>query len=288
MTFTPIPLPSHLSAPTLIGDEISLTGKWTPKTSSRFFGRSNDSEGMHSALTSLLAIAESDPRVLTFELNDTIGGDSLVVHTVFANQKGLIDFYGDKGSEHFESLLSHANADLHLLRGVSLTSETIKTLAEKSVPVAAGEHVFGYVKNDSTQPNLRAAIDVTAKWTCIPGAGSQLGELKHWWQMVGTDAFDMEKGLIRFEVYQVVGEDALLIHEVFEDTAELKFHLTKGTAHKYKKSIDQVAAPERYVFRGNVSWLIRTYSKFMRLPATYSTRKSRVTKPGGSMSDGTR
>jgi len=114
-----------------------------------------------------------------------------------------------------------------------------------------------------------------------------LEELKHWWQQVGTDAFDIEKGLIRFEVYQVPGEEALLIHEVFENTAELKFHLTKGTAHKYKKSIDRIATPERYVFRGNVSWLIRTYSKFMRLPATYSTRTKRFTISGGSMSDGT-
>ncbi|MDA0797624.1 MAG: hypothetical protein O2826_07505 [Chloroflexi bacterium] len=132
-----------------------------------------------------------------------------------------------------------------------------------------------------------SSINVTAKWTCKTGDSSRLDQLKYWWQRVGTDAHSMETGLVRFEAYQVDGEDALIIHETFENTAELKFHLMKGTAKKYKKDIDQVAVPERYFFRGPVSWLIRTYSKVLRLPATYSTRASDHTRSGGSMSDGT-
>jgi hypothetical protein len=91
----------------------------------------------------------------------------------------------------------------------------------------------------------------------------------------------------RFEIFDVAGEDALIIHETFDTTDELKFHLTKGTAHKYKNHIDKIAAPESYYFRGPVSWMIRTYSKFMHLPATYSSRGSHHAKPGGSMSAGT-
>ena len=97
----------------------------------------------------------------------------------------------------------------------------------------------------------------------------------------------MEEGLLRFEAYQVADEDALIIHEVFADTSELKFHLTKGTAERYKKDIDKIAEPEAYFFRGPVSWTIRTYSKFMHLPATYSSRGSNYTRNGGSMSEGT-
>jgi quinol monooxygenase YgiN len=287
MTFAATALPPHMAEPTRIGEEISFTGKWTPRKSRMILGKSDDSKKMRSALQSLHTLAQSDSSVLSFELNDSVSGDSLVAHSVFVDEQAMIDFYDDKGADNFRSLVSHADADLHLLRGVSVSAETIDFFVNKSVPVSAGEHLFGYVKNDSQQPNLTAAIDVTAKWTCIEGTGSHLEELKHWWQQVGTDAFDIEKGLIRFEVYQVPGEEALLIHEVFENTAELKFHLTKGTAHKYKKSIDRIATPERYVFRGNVSWLIRTYSKFMRLPATYSTRTKRFTISGGSMSDGT-
>ena len=102
----------------------------------------------------------------------------------------------------------------------------------------------------------------------------------------GEGRIVLEEGMVRFEAYRVIGEDALIIHEVFDDTSELKFHLTKGTADRYKKDIDEIAQPERYFFRGPVSWTIRTYSKFMHLPATYSSRGSHYTAEGGSSSDG--
>ena len=152
---------------------------------------------------------------------------------------------------------------------------------------AFGEHLFGFVKHDYRLPDPTSAINVTAKWTTKPGDTSRLDDLTYWWQKVATDAHSMEKGLLRFETYRVPGEDALIIHETFADTNELKFHLTKGTADRYKKDIDEIAEPERYFFRGPVSWTIRTYSKFMHLPATYSSRGSNFTREGGSMSDGT-
>ncbi len=184
------------------------------------------------------------------------------------------------------ALTEVAKPDLHLVRGTKIPEEARTAITSKGAPTAFGEHLFGYVKDDYRMPDPANAINVTAKWTNQPGDESKLDELIHWWQMVGTDAFDMEKGLLRFEAYRVVGEDALIIHEVFEDTKELKFHLTKGTAEKYKKDIDKIAEPERYYFRGPVSWTIRTYSKFMHLPATYSSRGSHFTAPGGSASDG--
>ena len=128
---------------------------------------------------------------------------------------------------------------------------------------------------------------VTAKWTCKPGEENHLDDLEYWWQRVGTDAHSMEQGLLRFEAYRAIGEEALIIHETFETNSELKFHLSKGTAERYKKDIDEIAIPEAYFFRGPVSWTIRTYSKFMHLPATYSSQGSNFTQPGGSMSDGT-
>lgn len=103
----------------------------------------------------------------------------------------------------------------------------------------------------------------------------------------GHMVYSIEKGLLRFQVYQVVGEDALVIHETFKNSDELKFHLSKGTAEKYKKDIDKIATPECYFFRGPVSWTIRTYSRFLHLPATYSSQGSHFTQPGGTMSEGT-
>ncbi|MCL1595299.1 MAG: antibiotic biosynthesis monooxygenase [Actinomycetia bacterium] len=142
------------------------------------------------------------------------------------------------------------------------------------------------MRDDYRQPNPNTSIAVTAKWAGKSDAPSALEDLTYWWQRVGTEAHELEEGLLRFEVYQVAGEDALIIHEVFEDNAELKFHLSKGTAEKYKKDIDEVATPEAYFFRGPVSWTIRTYSKFLHLPATYSSQGSSYTSDGGNMSDG--
>ncbi|MFT4773125.1 MAG: hypothetical protein ACI83Y_000547 [Candidatus Azotimanducaceae bacterium] len=80
---------------------------------------------------------------------------------------------------------------------------------------------------------------------------------------------------------------ALAIHETFADTDVLKFHLTKGAATIFKSDIDKVAAPENYFFRRPVSWTIRTYSKFMRLPATQTSQGSHHTAATGTMSGGT-
>ena len=92
---------------------------------------------------------------------------------------------------------------------------------------------------------------------------------------------------MRYEVYRVIGEPALIIHETFEDSDVLKYHLSKGTAAIYKKELDKISAPENYFFRGPVSWTIRTYSKFLKLPATYSSRGSHYSMDGGNKTDGT-
>ena len=185
------------------------------------------------------------------------------------------------------ALTKVAKPQLHLIRGVSIPAAAREALLAKNVPGVFGEFLFGYVRDDYTRPDQETAIMVTAKWTCKPGVATHLEDLKYWWQRVGTEAFSIEEGLLRFEAYQVIGEDALIIHETFRNSDELKFHLSKGTAEKYKKDIDEIATPEAYFFRGPVSWTIRTYSKFLHLPATYSSQGSNFTQPGGSMSEGT-
>ena len=169
--------------------------------------------------------------------------------------------------------------------GMHISNDVRDALGSKNVPASFGEYLFGFVRNDFQRPDPRNAIQVTAKWTCKEEG--TIDELIYWWQRVGTDAYDIEKGLVRFEVYRVIGENALIIHETFENSDELQYHLSKGTAEKYKKDIDKIAFPENYFFRGPVSWMIRTYSKFLHLPATYSSQGSHFSKDGGNMTDGT-
>jgi quinol monooxygenase YgiN len=231
--------------------------------------------------------ARADAGVLSTEINHAVGEDAVLVHHVFRDVDALVHYFSTTATQHMGALTEVAKPELHLIRGTELPPAAREAVLAKNVPAAFGQLLFGYVKDDYKRPEQDTAINVTAKWTCHPGDEPQLEDLEYWWQRVGTDAHSMEKGLLRFEAYQVIGENALIIHETFESSDELKFHLSKGTAEKYKKDIDKVAAPEAYFFRGPVSWTIRTYSKFLHLPATYSSRGSNFTRPGGSMSDGT-
>ncbi|MDH5502752.1 MAG: hypothetical protein OEY98_01860 [Acidimicrobiia bacterium] len=287
MTFTREPLPAHLTVPSRIGDEISITGKWVPKMPGERFRKSEDSREMLQEWEDIHVGARSSNGVLSTEINHAVGEDAVLVHHVFENPDALLNYFGTTATEHMAALSAVAAPDLHLVRGTAIPSPVRHAILEKNVPAVFGGHLFGFVKDDYRRPDPTTAVNVTAKWTCTPAETSNLEELKYWWQRVGTDAFSMEEEMLRFEVYQAAGENALIIHEVFSNNDGLKFHLTKGTADRYKKDIDQIAAPEAYFFRGPVSWTIRTYSKFMHLPATYSSVGSNYTSPGGSMSDGT-
>ena len=279
-------LPDFMAEPTKLGQEISITGKWIPTKKGGLFRKSAESKEMLKEWEDIHIGAKNHDGMLSTEINHAVGQDAVLVHHVFRNPESLLKYFSTTAKEHVAALTKVAKPEMHLIRGVSLPEEIRGALADKKVSGVFGEFLFGYVKQDYKRPDPKNAIQVTAKWTCKPGDVNHLEELKYWWQRVGTDAFTMEKGLVRFEVYQVIGEDALIIHETFENSDELKFHLSKGTAEKYKKDIDKIAYPESYFFRGPVSWTIRAYSKFLRLPATYSSQGSHFTQSGGNMSDG--
>ena len=281
------PLPPFLGEPFKIGQEISVTGKWIPWKKGGLFRRSAESKEMLKEWEDIHASARGDAGVLSTEINHAVGEDAVLVHHVFKDSDALVHYFSTTATQHMGALTKVAKPQLHLIRGVSIPAPAREALLAKNVPGVFGEFLFGYVKEDYKRPDPETAIMVTAKWTCKPGVATHLQDLKYWWQRVGTDAHSIEKGLLRYEAYQVAGEDALIIHETFTDTDELRFHLSKGTAAKYKKDIDKIAVPEAYFFRGPVSWTIRTYSKFLRLPATYSSQGSNYAQPGGSMSDGT-
>jgi quinol monooxygenase YgiN len=271
------PLPSFLAEPTKLGQEISITGKWIPAKKGSLFRKSAESQEMLKEWEDIHVGAKGDEGVLSTEINHAVGEDAVLIHHIFRNPDALVNYFSTTATQHMGALTSVAKPQLHLIRGVNIPTPAREALLSKNVPGVFGEFLFGYVKEDYQRPDQETAIQVTAKWTCKPGVSTHLDELKYWWQRVGTDAYSIEEGLLRFEVYQVIGEDALIIHETFKNKDELKFHLSKGTAEKYKKDIDKIATPECYFFRGPVSWTIRTYSKFLRLPATYSSQGSHYT-----------
>lgn len=284
MNNSQLELPPFMKKPILIGEEISITGKWASKTKGSIFRKSSDSREMIQEWEDIHQDAKKHPDMLSTEINHAIGQDAVLVHHIFKNENSLVDYFSQTANRHTKALLQVAKPDFHLIRGMKISDRIISAIKEKGVNGTFGEYLYGFVKGDYQQPDSSRAVQVTAKWTCKPGENVE--DLMNWWLKVGTDAYDEEAGMIRFEVYQVVGEDALIIHETFESSDDLKFHLTKGMAARYKNDIDQIAAPENYFFRGPVSWTIRTYSKFMGLPATYSSRGSHYTQKGGTMSEG--
>jgi len=284
MTELKVELPVHMQEPTKLGQEIAITGKWVPTKKGGLFRTSVESKEMIKEWEAIHKGAKNHKGMLSTEINHAIGQEAVLVHHIFQNADSLVDYFNTTASEHVSALTLVAKPDLHLVRGVKIDNNVKNALTSKNVQGNLGEYLFGYVKNDYKRPDPKNAIQVTAKWTCKEEGN--IDDLIYWWQRVGTDAYDLEKGLVRFEVYRVIGENALIIHETFETSDELQFHLSKGTAEKYKKDIDKIAFPENYFFRGPVSWMIRKYSKFLHLPATYSSQGSHFTQAGGNMSDG--
>lgn len=277
-------LPAHLKTTSRIGTEISITGKWIPKTKGGIFRKSNDSEEMLREWQDIHNEAKAHPGILSTEINHAVGQDAVLIHHVFENEEAVLSYFSGTASDHQKALMEVAKPDIHIIRGTQISDAVRDQIAAKVPNAAFGDFLFGYVKHDYKKPDPSKAIQVTAKWTAKEG--EPVDELIHWWKQVGIDAYDLEKGLVRFEAYKVNGENALIIHETFDSTSELQFHLSKGTAHRYKKELDKSAAPENYFFRGPVSWTIRTYSKFLKLPATYSKQGSHFSKAGGNYSDG--
>lgn len=284
MEFNVNTIAEHLREGNKLGSEISITGKWVPQQKGGLFRKSKESIEMIEEWNAIHKEASSFEGILSTEINHAIGEEAVLVHHVFKNGEVLLQYFNTIAKKHSQDLFNIAKPQLHLIRGNSISAEITDMFDKMNIPFANGEYIYGYVKNDYNRPNPEKAIQVTAKWTVEDA--DDLNELKHWWSMVGRDAMEIEKGLVRFEAYQVNGENALIIHETFETNDQLQFHLTKGTAAKYKKNLDKIAQPENYFFRGPVSWLIRTYSKFMNLPATYTRAGSHYIVDNGNMSDG--
>lgn len=276
----------HLNDPLEIGEEISITGKWVPKTPGGLFRRSPDTDALLSEWENIHSDARADPNILHTEINHAVGEDAVLVHHVFRNAQAVLDYFGSTASSHARDLFQVAKPHLHFVHGIDVPESVTEALSSKGVATATGNFSYGFVR-DYAAPDASSAIEVIAKWGVKPGVSSErYADLKEIWRQVGNEAFETELGMQRFEVYEIADEGALITRETFDNTDELKFHLTKGTAAKYKSKLDEFAAPENYYFRGPVAWMIRTYSKFMHLPATYSSLGSNHTMTGGSMSSG--
>ena len=105
------PLPSFLSEPTRIGDEISITGKWVPSTPGRMFRRSPDSAEMLQEWEDIHTSARSSSGVLSTEINHAVGEDAVLVHHVFADAEALTNYFETTGTQHMAALTAVATGN---------------------------------------------------------------------------------------------------------------------------------------------------------------------------------
>ena len=144
--------------------------------------------------------ASQHPGILSTEINHAMGQDAVLVHHTFKSPAAVEDYFASVATEHMAALTQVAKPALHLVRGMQMPASMKAVMSAKVSGAAFGEYRYGYVKNDFQRPDPKTAIQVTAKWVCKPGESVE--ELSYWWQRVGTDAYDLEKGLVRFEVYK--------------------------------------------------------------------------------------
>lgn len=274
-------LAPHLASVPHFGTEIALTGAWITRGA-----RSKLSQRTLVEKFQVLRAEEYFSHgLLEMEINPGVAG-GVVTHFVFASAEAMAHYFNSLARASIEQLVTMANPEPHLARGIKVPAHPAKELGGQHIPIIFGEWAYGFIRDSYAKPDPASAIMVSAQWSCINDDETSLQELTRLWQVVGTEAYEMEPELLRFEAYRIPGQHSMIIHEVFGTNKELQFHLQKGTAAIYKKDLDAVSTAKIYLFRGPVSWLIRTYSKVLRLPATYSSRDPRLPQAGNSMTDG--
>ncbi|MDJ0629674.1 MAG: antibiotic biosynthesis monooxygenase family protein [Rhodobacter sp.] len=109
-------------------------------------------------------------------------------------------------------------------------------------------------------------IDLVYVWTAKPGMGEQLVAT---YKAVGDVLEANEPGLLVYEIAVSETGDQIVIHEIFEDSEAMAFHLS-GTAAQYFPQISQIAIPGPFIFRGDVPEELRTAAYQMDMGAIFT------------------
>ncbi len=91
-------------------------------------------------------------------------------------------------------------------------------------------------------------IDLTYVWTAHDGQAERLVAT---YDAVGEMLEAHEPGLLFYEIAVSESGDQIVIHEVFEDSDALAFHLSE-TAAKFFPQLVEFATPGPFIFRGDV------------------------------------
>jgi quinol monooxygenase YgiN len=111
-------------------------------------------------------------------------------------------------------------------------------------------------------------ISVTYMWTAKPG---KMDELKATYEKVAKESEANEPGVPWMNYYEVQGSDAIIIQEVFQDSAALGAHFA-GTAAHFFPGLLEIADPGLFIFCGDVPDEMVQAAAGMGLNAVFGTR----------------
>ena len=129
-----------MTEPFQIGQEISVTGKWVPKTPGGLFRKSADSEEMLKEWEGIHSSAKADSGILSTEINHAVGADAVLFHHVFRNPDALVHYFKTTATKHMLALMHVAKPEQHLFRG----KKYLQKSAKPSVPRSRRQNLVSF------------------------------------------------------------------------------------------------------------------------------------------------
>ena len=141
-----------------------------------------------------------------------------------------------------------------------MTLNTLKTAVSATL-IAGAAVVSGAAAQAADEQ-----IDLTYVWTAHEGKEQQLIGT---YEMVGQVLDANEPGLLLYEIAVSESGNQIVIHEVFEDSDALAFHLTE-TAAKFFPQLVEFATPGPFIFKGDVPEHLKTAAYSMNMGAIFT------------------
>lgn len=110
-------------------------------------------------------------------------------------------------------------------------------------------------------------IDLVYVWTAKPGMAEQLVAT---YEAVGDVLEASEPGLTTYEISVSETGQQIVIHEAFEDSAAVAFHLST-TAAEYFPKIMEIATPGPFIIWGDVPEDLKAAAYEMNMGAIFTT-----------------
>lgn len=135
-----------------------------------------------------------------------------------------------------------------------------------SIKTALAATIFAFMASFAFAEATSSEIDLTYVWTAHEGQEERLIAT---YEAVGQMLEANEPGLIFYEIAVSETGNQIIIHEVFEDSEALAFHLSE-TAAAFFPQLVEFAIPGPFIFRGDVPEDLKSAAYGMKMGAIFT------------------